>query len=72
MASVQRPDWTDGQTLDDGPFLGLGDAAGDEAGFGLDVLDLDSDGTLDIAVGAPSADVGGVGSGSVYLVPGPR
>ena len=72
MASVQRPDWTDGQTLDDGPFLGLGDAAGDEAGFGLDVLDLDSDGILDIAVGAPSADVGGVGSGSVYLVPGPR
>lgn len=72
MVSVQRPYWSDGQSIDDAPFLALGDAAGDQAGWGLDFMDWDGDGISDLAVGVPGADGAGAGSGSLYLIPGPR
>ena len=72
MVSVQRPSWIDGQTIDDAPFLGLGDAAGDQAGWAVDFMDWDGDGISDIAVGAPGTDGAGAGSGSLNLIPGPR
>lgn len=68
---MQRPYGWEGQTIEDAPFLGLGDAAGDQGGAAIDTLDWDHDGVPDLAVGAPGADAGGSGSGAVYLVPGP-
>ena len=72
MVSVQSPYWADGQTIEDASFLAVGDAAGDEAGTGFDVLDWDADGVLDLAMGAPLTDSGASAGGSVYLIPGPR
>ena len=72
IVSVQRPYWTDGQKIDDAPFVAVGDSAGDSAGWGLALLDADGDGVEDFIVGAPGADAGGAGSGAVHLLPGPR
>lgn len=39
----------------------------DDFGLALDVGDIDGDGAIDLAVGAPAADFVGVDSGAVYL-----
>ncbi len=43
-----------------------GEAAGDQAGWAVALVDLDGDATAELAVGAP-----GYGDGAVYLVSGP-
>ena len=62
-----------GDVLLDDSFLHLtGQAAGDQFGWSLrSGTDFNSDGVVDIAVGAPRSDVGGADTGSVYLFHGP-
>lgn len=53
-------------------FDWLGDHNGDRAGASISVVgDTDNDGEVDFLVGAPGADLGGVGSGVAYLLRGP-
>jgi len=43
---------------------------GDQAGVAVAAGDLDGDGAVDLAVGAPQSWYGGSGAGAVFLVPG--
>lgn len=72
MLAVEWSRWGEEEQMEDAPFLALGTQAGDLAGLSLDLMDFDGDERTDFVVGAPAADPGGAGSGTVYLVPGPR
>ena len=44
-----------------------GSLQGEQLGGGLFIADLDDDGALDLALGAPGADFAGVDSGALYI-----
>ncbi len=45
-----------------------GEAAGDQAGEGADIADLDGDGFAELLIGAPGESTGGASGGAVYVV----
>lgn len=72
MVSLHRPYFSDGEQVTDAFHTAVGAAAGDLAGSGLDLLDWDDDGRLDLAIGAPGSDAAATGAGSMYLLLGPQ
>ncbi len=64
---ILRSGDTDEETLARASWQLSGSDAGDRAGAALASVDLDGDGLLDLAVGAPGSDLGLEGAGSLYL-----
>ena len=44
-----------------------GQAAGDQAGWGVGIADLDGDGAAEVLVGAPEEETGGAQAGALYV-----
>lgn len=64
--------WDEGSKADEGQFAVVGEFAGDQLSYCVEVLEVDSDPVPDFAIGAPGWDGMQSGSGAVYIVLGPH
>lgn len=72
VLTLESPTWLEEDSLSNAPFQVFGENAGDRLADTNVLFDLNADGSDDIVLGAPGTDAGGAGSGSLWLLPGPR